>query len=103
MDTLPLLPRVAVTRFGTVCDLPAFRLLEPGSGVPLGKTRTSVVLVVLVTVTLRIAAVALAGTAPESVCTPATCRSIVWPGPTLACAAPVPFRVSRMRLGLTGV
>ena len=102
-ETLPLLPSVAVTRLGTVCPRTALRLLDFGTAPPAGKTRTSVGALMLVTVTLRITAVALAGTGPRLVASPVTWTVRAVCAGSWALGAPTPSRVSRMRRGSTAV
>src|SRR3954471_16564134 len=80
------------------------RLLAPGGAADgsagVGKIRTSVLVVALIAVTVRITAVALSGTARGP---PVTFRSSGVPPETGATGTPpVPSRVSRMRTGSAG-
>ena len=94
--TRPLEPTLTVTRLGTVWLARKLILDEFGRGCPVGHTVTKDGAVVLVTATLSTtAATPLAGIPPA----PSTVRLMDWPGPTLACGAPIPLRVSRIRAG----
>src|SRR5437660_917558 len=95
METFPLAPTLAMTRFGTVWPGPMLRLEAVGRPSPVGHTVRYVASVGSVPVTLRTTPeTPLAGT-PAA---PATCRLMLALGPTA-----LDRRVSRMRAGVRAV
>src|SRR5437588_1015257 len=96
---LPL-PSFTTTRFGTFWLGPKFRSEANGRGVtPAGQIVKKLSFVPSVAVTLRMAAVALAGTPPK----PATGTVIVPSGPIVSPDPVGGGRVSLIRTGVSGV
>src|SRR6266851_7305457 len=91
---LPL-PMGTLTRFALVSPATQLRLETVAGAAPAGVTFRKLAVVVLVTVTLRTTPVAPAGAATVRLRDP--------PGPSGADAPPVPFRVSRIRMGFCAV
>ena len=100
--TRPPVPTATVTRLGMVWPGTKLRFDAKGRGAPVGQTASHPGAVGAVAVTLRTtASTPLAGMPATFV----TARSRLWPVPSLATRPPrpVPSRVSRSRVGTTGV
>src|SRR4051812_29194145 len=98
-ESWPPVPSLPTTRLGTVCPAVKLRLAARGRGTPAGKGGRWLAGGGPVGVTFSTTAdPADAGTPPR----PLTCRFMVAAWPSGPGAPPVPFRVSRMRAGVTG-
>src|SRR5436190_7354201 len=98
--TLPSPPTLTTTRFGMFTPGGKFRLEALGLETPLGKTVRKLPAEGATAVTLRTTAVTpLAGTG----LVPTTFTERVAPWPSRPAGPPVPFRVSRMRVGVTAL
>src|ERR1700682_1550831 len=100
MVTWPLVPTGTLTRFARVSPAAQLRFETVAGLDPAGVTFRKLEAVVFVTVTLRTTPVAPAGTV---VVPPATVKVSDPPGPSGVDVPPVPFLVSRMRLGFCAV
>jgi hypothetical protein len=98
--TLPPAPIFTTTAFANVWPATKLALDANGRGSPVGYTVRKPSAVGSVTVTLRDTAVAPVAGTPA---VPVTWTSIDWPGPAFVAGAPSPIRVSRIRVGVTGM
>src|SRR6202521_799759 len=97
---LPPAPSLTSTRLGIACPGTRLRLEASGLRVAAGKTVTKLDAVASAAVTLSTTAeTPVSGTPPR----PLTCSVIAWPAPTGAVYPPLPFRVSRIRAGTSGL